>query len=168
MAPFGASRAGLMSVAADDIPDSVVSRPDDTDDTGDDEDAGLFVELKTDWPGLGAEISNRTSGVTRAYLYDWDEENETRSLITDIDISDKSSGDVFAFEDVELDEGEEYLITIDAEGSEYDQGFDLDGDDYPYESEDIDIVARWRRGSRNLNSVHAINNIGNPDGVLND
>ena len=148
-----------------DIPDSVVSRPEDTDSFSVSDDGGLQLELKLDWPSIGAEISSETSGVTRAYLYEIDNDDNL-DLIEDKDISDLSSGDPFAFEDVDLQSGEEVAIVVDAEGSDYDRGTDTDADDYPYEGDDIDIIGEVSGGSLGDSSVRGVNNIGNPQGIF--
>ena len=80
--PFGASRAGLMSVAADDIPDSVVSHYDATKDdreTGsissipdrqevEDLDDGTQVTLVSD--GINGNSSYESNGVDNYLIYD--------------------------------------------------------------------------------------------------
>ena len=140
------------------IPDSVVSRPGDNEITDDSEEQGLEIELKSDWPSIGAEISSNTSGVTRAYLRQTDE-----TLIEDVDISSLSAGDAFIFEDVDLKSGDKYIITVDAEGSSFTNGF-TDPFEYPYTSDDVDITARYR-GQNDPPIIDgqpaAINNIGN-------
>ena len=146
-----------MSVGIDAIPDSVVSREDDDGDGTTSNQLGLEIELKSDWLSIGAEISNLTSGATRAYLQD-----DSGSDIDIIDISDKSSGDAFTFDDVELDSGEIYRIVLDAEGSDYTRGFAGDGTNYPYTTDDIDITGVVLDGDISTSDeARAVNNIGN-------
>ena len=138
MAPFGASRAGLMSVAEDDIPDSVVSRdPDNETDDSQTGQRGLVFEVASDrWGAFGAELSSNTSEVTRAYIY----QKSDGQLLADTDISDLSSGDTFTL-DVDLDSNTEYNFVLDAEGAEYNQGADL-SPDFPYSSNDGEITLK--------------------------
>ena len=138
------------------IPDSVVSRPDDDDSTSRDRAEGLEIELKSDWPSIGAEISNETSGVTEAQLRETD-----GGVIDTADISGLSAGDAFTFDDVGLQSGENYVISVDAEGSDYTMGRAAD-DDYPYTSADVDIVGAFDEDNGLVDTfVRAVNNIGN-------
>ena len=158
--PLGASRAGVLSVAVDDIPDSVVSRPDDdSTSTGRDDVQGMEIELKSDWPSIGARISNNSSGADTARLYD----SDTRSQIDSVDISGLSSGDAFTFDDVNLESGEKYIIFLD--GSDWTLGFRDNESNYPYTSDDIDITGNVS-GDTGASvdtdlPVQAINDIGN-------
>jgi hypothetical protein len=139
------------------IPDSVVSRPDDDDSFSNMDEEGMEIELKSDWPSIGARISNNTIGATRAYLRESD-----GTAITDIDISGLSSGDAFTFDDVNLSSGNRYWITLSAEGSSWTLGFRNGADNYPYTSDDIDITARVLDGSSTQQgNAWAINDIGN-------
>ena len=71
MAPFGASRAGLMSVAGDDIPDSVVDLAlDDT--TSFDADRGVEFEADEEWSQMGFEIGANVVGTGDVVLRDED------------------------------------------------------------------------------------------------
>ena len=145
------------------IPDTVVSRGDDTVDVDDTGSFGLVIKPKTDnWTSIGARISNLSEGATRARLYDFDGEDD---YIATKDISHLSSGDPFAFEDVYLVEGQEYAIEIDNNGSEWTRGF-AEGD-YPITSDDLDITGRSDDASKNDKDPVAVNDVGNPDGVLN-
>ena len=154
--PLGASRAGLMSVAADDIPDSVVSRPDDNADSTTSTAHGLEIETKTEWASIGAEISNLTSGVTRAHLQD-----DTGNDIDTVDISGLTSGEAFTFDNVSLNSNNKYRIVLDANGSDFTLGRNTDADDYPYTSDDIDITARVVGNTVEGGAAVAVNNIGN-------
>ena len=144
-----------VSVGIDAIPDSVVSRPDDTESVERDEELGFVVELKDGWPSIGAEISSLTSGQTTAYLRE-----EDGTLIESQDISSLEAGDAFTFDDVNLTDGEKYQITLDADGSDYTQGKITDRG-YPYTSDDIDIISRAINGESDENDESCINNIGN-------
>ena len=139
------------------IPDSVVSRPDDDSTTSFIVDAGIEIQVKSNWPSIGARVSNNSSGTTRAYLLDADD----GSLIDDVDISELSSGDAFTFKDVGLQDGEKYFITLDAEGSSYTLGFAEDEENYPYTSDDVDITDRVEDGSVKSGQIWAINDVGN-------
>jgi len=143
------------------IPDSVVSRPDDnsTTDRDGDRETGLVIKTKSEWRSIGARISNNTSGANRAYLRDESDE----SLIESVDISSLSAGDSFTFDGVNLSSNQEYFITVDGDGSDYTLGF-LAGDDtnFPYESDDVDIVDAIRGPDfERDNAAQAVNDIGN-------
>ena len=124
-----------VSVGIDAIPDTSVSRPDD-EDVGEGETVkrGLVINSDISWPSIDAKLSANVSGLTKAYIY----ESEGGNLIGDKDISDLSSGDVFRFDDVDLDPDTDYNLVGDAEGSEYTRG-DLRDADFPFESEDGDL-----------------------------
>ena len=146
-----------------DIPDTVVSREDDDDTRERSDKYGLVIETKTDWSSIGSTISNLTDGVTRAYLHEYDDENDAiGDLIEDVDVSSKSSGDSFTFDDVNLTSDETYMILLDAEGSDYTLGF-FDGSNFPYTSEDLDIIDRWDGVGEETDGTDpsAVNNIGN-------
>lgn len=139
------------------IPDSVVSRPEDDSDGSPGGPEGLEIEVKTDWPSIGAEISNKTSGVKTAYLDDSD-----GTTIETVDISNLSAGDAFTFDNVDLESGQKYIITVDANGDGYTRGFRQDATDFPYTSDDLDITATFAQGSPDDSlAARCINNIGN-------
>ena len=152
---IGAVRSGLLGSAVD-LPDEVVSRPDDGDVSNNDQTQGLKIELKSNWQSIGARISNNTQGATRAYLWD-----SNQSTIDSLDISALSSGDAFAFEDVNLASGEQYYIVLDAEGEDHDTGFFSASDPYPYVGDSLNIIARWtdQSGDDNNDPI-AVNDIG--------
>ena len=154
MAPFGASRAGLMSVAADDIPDSVASRPDDDQTRNVSSEQGLTIEIKDDWPSIGVEISELCEDFTKAYLREMD-----GTLIEDIDIAGLSSNESFTFDDVNLEDGNKYTITMDAEGSDYTVGR-LSSFDYPYTSDFVDIVADQTDSDNEPRGFVKVGNVG--------
>ena len=143
------------------IPDSVVERPADNSTVSDDDRlAGLPIETKTKWTSIGVTISQNTTGLTRAYL-----EDEDGNELDAVDISDLSSGDVFTFEDVNLQSDEIYLILGDAEGSTYDSGQN-DGSegDYPFTSDDVDIIGAVTDNNRQIETdqqARLFNSIGN-------
>ena len=141
------------------IPDSVVSRPDDNDEGGDQSvKIGHQIETKTSWPSIGARISNLTSGVTTAYLTD-----DNNNTIETTDISSLSAGDAFTFENVNLEANTKYRIVLDADGSDFTPGInnDIAESDFPFTSEDIDITARVFDGSTGGDQVTMVDDIGN-------
>ena len=146
-------RGSLRSVSTG-VPDSVVSRPDDDASTTDDRERGLQIETKTEWPSIGARISNNTAGATTAYLRE-DDGTEIDSL----DISNLDTGDAFTFDDVDLEADTKYRIVIDAGGSDYTVGFFGGDTDYPYTSEDVDITSAITDGST-TNSPLTVNDVG--------
>jgi len=138
------------------IPDSVASRETDNrsvDTTGDN---GLVIEAKSDWPSIGVRISSNTSGATTARL----EDNSDGSLIADVDISELSSGDVFTFDDVNLSANKKYNILLNAGGSAYVNGYYDGGANYPYTSDNVDIVARMYKGSEGTINPINISEVG--------
>ena len=142
------------------IPDSVVSRPDDDNTSTAPNKFGLVVQMQVDASAIGSEISNLTEDVTRGYLYEIDGDS-LGDLIQDVDVSDKSAGDAFTFDDVNLTDGEEYGIVLDAEGDEWTIGNFDGGHEYPYTSDDLDIVARIGAGGVDDGRPNGVNNIGN-------
>ena len=146
---------GRVFFEGDAIPDSVVSRPEDTAKGTDNAERGKQIELKSDWPSIGARISSKTSGATRAYLRDND-----FNLIDDVDISALSAGDTFTFDGVDLQSGQKYLISLDAEGADWENG-DFSDADFPYTSEDVDITGRVVDSNIDQERLQAINDIGN-------
>jgi len=151
-------RTGAGDVLFSAIPDSVVSRPSDgSSSTGRNDVQGMEIELKSDWPSIGARISNNSSGASTARLYD----SSTRNQVDSVDISGLSSGDAFTFDDVSLNSGERYIIFLD--GSNWTLGF-ASSTNYPFTSNDVDItgnVSGSTGSSVDQTSVQAINDIGN-------
>ena len=138
MAPFGASRAGLMSVAEDDIPDSVVERPDDDSQTTDDRLTGIRIESDDEWPEIDVEISQNTSDLSGLFVY----RISDGELIGQSSISDVTAGDIYTIDldsNIQPSDGTDdtrYNILGDAGGSEYQRGF-LNLSSFPgYESDD--------------------------------
>ena len=147
------------------IPDSVVSRPDDDATFDADESDGLTVAFADEFGSFAFRISNNSSGFSRVRVYDYD----AGSYVFNKDISAKSAGDTVVVE-LEVSGNVDYGVEIDNDGSEWTVGFADDGGiDYPYESEDVDIVSQSRNGGQRTGdsaNVRAINDIGNPDDVL--
>ena len=149
-------------------PDTVTSRPDDDGDSSLDVKNGVQITTKTSWASFGAEISNRTEDATRAYIYSTDENGDADEELASTDISDKSAGDAFAFDDVNLDANEKYVIALDAEGSGWRRGIAVGEDNYPYEGDDVDFsgaVGAFPETADDI-GVRVVNNIGNPQGIL--
>lgn len=160
--PIGGVRAGYLSAGKDAIPDSVNSRPNDDQNTGNTSSFGLVINPNESFEGVGARISNNTTGVTRSRLYDY----SAGSYIETVDISALSSGDAFKF-DSTIDEGVDYGIEVDDSGNSYTVGYRSDETAYPYSGTDIDIIARSVDASQNSSAdVIGVNDIGNPDNVL--
>jgi hypothetical protein len=139
------------------IPDSVVSRPADDDSfTPTSSARGLVIEPSQDWPDIGARISSNTSGLTRAYIYQFSD----GTLLNDTDISALSSGDSFTIAGVDLQAGTKYsFVADDADGDgEYTGGW-YDSASFPYTSDDgnLSIVASIDGGNVTTegNSTHA-------------
>ena len=164
--PDGSAAAEVIApdgtvVFDDTIPDSVVSRPGDSATTSNTTARGLVINPNDTFEAVGARISSNTSGFSRARLYSYND----GQYIETVDISDKSAGDTFSF-DSEIQEGQDYGIEIDDDGNSWTMGF-ASSVDYPYTGDDIDIVAHSEDGSSDDDRVVAsINDIGDPDGVL--
>ena len=154
------------------IPNTVVSRQNDNTTANRSGKSGLGVLTKTDWPSIAFRISINTEEATRAYIHELDENDELASLVSDTDISTKSSDDIVVFDSINLSDGERFGIVLDAEGADFTIGaFDTDSEaNYPYETDDIDIIGRIFDGasmqSTTSNDPVAVNDIGNPGGVL--
>jgi hypothetical protein len=145
------------------IPDSVVSRADDDDTFGMTNSEGLVISPNSSFSKIAARISTNTSGATRARLYDYD----SSSYVVTIDISSLSAGDTFTFES-DFDDGSEYGIELDANGSSWTYGWRnaSPSTDYPVTGDDIDITGNSQDGVKKSGAYRAINDIGNPDNVL--
>lgn len=149
-----------VEIEVTDIPDSVASRSTNDSDnnsvstTGDN---GLVIETKSEWPSIGARISSNTSGATTARL----EDNADGTLIASVDISGLASGDAFTFDNVDLIANKKYNILLNAEGSDYTNGY-FDGTaSYPYTSDDLDITARIYKGTEDTINPINISEVGN-------
>ena len=145
-----------VSVGINTIPDSVVSREPDNDSFTSDGERGIRIELKSNWPSIGAKISENTENFTTAYL-----RNEDDELIDSKDISDLSSEDTFTFDDVNLSSGEIFSISLDAGGSGFTNGQNTGETDYPYTSDDLDVIGTYDNGSSTDNGYRLINDVGN-------
>jgi hypothetical protein len=142
--------------------DSVTIRPSDSSSAGLSRSLGLVFSPAADFNNVGFRISARTTGVTRALLFDY---SQSQFVITK-DISSLSSGDVETFSHPFI-AGRDYGIEVDANGSNYSIGF-ASNSNYPFTGEDIDIVARSDGGTQvTQDGVTGVNDIGNPDNVLN-
>jgi len=140
---------------------TVTSRPDDNNTASVTDSRGLVIRPKDDFPSVGARISNNTSGVVRARLYDY----TAASYIETVDISGLTAGDAFAFVSP-IDSGDDYGIEVDNNGSSYTVGFRGNEKDYPYTGQELDIVAVSDDGIQDPVAVQGVNDIGNPGGIL--
>ena len=162
------------------IPDAFVNRGSDngsgSQNSG--EMGAAFEPLTDNWGGIAARLSDLTDEALRAYLYSVDGDGNLDTLIDDTDVSGKSPGDTFSFLSVSLEQNKKYAIVVDAEGSDFTVGFnsDVNEDDYPIREGDFDdrddsgeleIIGRISDGgSVSQASIFGVNDIGNPDGVL--
>lgn len=152
---------GEISIFPPAIPDSVVSRTDDKDSATDNKSWGLVINPNDDFGAVGARISSNSSDPTRARLFDYD----SGSYVASTDISGKTAGETFALE-ATITAGQDYGIELDAEGASWGFGYNSGEANYPYTGSDIDIVGRSTDGSKSQEDVLVVNDIGNPDGVL--
>jgi len=149
--------------AGPDIPDSVVSRPEDTRSaSGRTQQNGIIIETHTEWPDIGARLSSMGSGMTRAYLYRMSD----AQLLSDVDISNLTNGDIVTFGlNSPLSANTEFALTVDAEGSEFTIGYNaLEPDGTfspPYSSADVSIVDGASDGAVRTDNSHAFVEVGN-------
>jgi len=142
-------------------PDTVISRPLDTGAGGPASDKrGLQVRANSDFDVVGARISRNTSGVTRAYLFDV----SAGGIIDETDLSGLSGGDTFKLS-ASMSAGQLYNILCDAEGSGYTIGFLGGSGGLIDNNKDFDIEDGINNTTQSA-SYQVVNDIGNPDGVL--
>jgi len=116
-----------------DIPDSVVTRPDDVGSSSLSRERGVRIETNVTWPQIGGRLSQNHSGGTRAYIY----RVSDGQLMGDTGISG-NAGDTFTIDlDHDLVDGETYNFVVDAEGATYTNG--QGPGDFPYTSADGDL-----------------------------
>lgn len=142
------------------IPDSVVSRPDDNNTINNSDNVGLAFSTSQQWPDFQAEISSNTSPASDETLVIGDTNG------TDVatkDISGAVAGDIITLSDVNLSANESYSIYIRSSNSR-DFG-DYDSPSFPYNSSDgnLSITSGWStaEGGAVSFSVFAIKRIGN-------
>ena len=159
---MGLKEAGLrgslrnVSVGINAIPDSVASYPSDTSDATLNGSRGVVFVLSDNFDRIGMRISDMSEDFTRLRIYDYDEGDYVKSK----DVSDLNAGDTTRL-DYNFKSETDYGLEIDAEGSDWTFGFSSGADDYPYESDDVDIISRSDDGSQTENSAGAINDVGN-------
>ena len=150
-----------VSVGIDAIPDSVVNSPDQNNTGSFDVKRGVELSTEVEWPEIGAELFPAVDAATRAYVFRMSD----GELMGDVDITGKSGGDTFtiSFDDA-LTPDDNYNLTIDAEGSSYDNGW-VGSADFPFTSDDGDLsIVAGTQGetgeSGDLNSFAKIGNVG--------
>ena len=143
------------------IPDSVVSREADNRQTTDDRKFGLRIETTSEWPRIGAELSENVGSMTRAYIF----RVSDGLLMGDADISGLDNGDTFTIDlDNSLVSDETYNFVVDAEGADYSRGFD-DGPTFPYDSDDGELAITAgaigeNDGDDSANCLSQVGNVG--------
>lgn len=155
---------GEISIFPPAIPDSVVSRIDDDGSTSNSGSFGPTINPNDEFERFGVRVSTNTTGFSRFRIYDYSQ----KSYVHTKDISNLTSGDAFTVE-FAIDQGTDYGLEIDNNGSSYTVGFysGSGSSDYPITSTDIDIVGRSSNGTKETdNDYIGINDIGNPDGIL--
>jgi hypothetical protein len=149
----------VIEIEVTDIPDSVVSRPDDNTSLSLSRPRGLVIEVKSDFNGVKCRISGNSSGFSRARIYDFSNDQ----YIETVDISDKNAGDIIELQ-AELIDGEEYGIELDNDGGSWTGGYNDLADNYPYSGDDLNIVGNADDGTKRTETQSmAINDIGNPN-----
>jgi hypothetical protein len=140
------------------IPDSQVLRSADTNSTSGSGDAGPVINPNVDLNGVKAEISENTADATAAYIRDSND-----NILGQTDISGLSSGDTFQIDGVSMTSGSDYLLTLDAEGSQWTVGF-YESPTYPYETGAFDIVRQRKfTNGEDTSAFPAVDNIRNLD-----
>lgn len=115
------------------IPDSVIQRNVDDGTFSFSDARGVQIDPNVDFGTIRAEISSQTSGLTTAYVYDLAND----SLLNSVDISGKSSGDIFEIS-ASFQSGESYSLVCDAGGASYTLGALNGSADNSYTSSDFD------------------------------
>ena len=160
MAPFGASRAGLMSTRVDAIPDSVVSRPEDDESASQTGLRGVKIETNVEWSAIGARISGNAAGITNAEI----RRDSDDTLMGSTSFDSKGAGDTFTIElDNNLVSDERYYFELDADGDSYTQGFYRADGEFPFisDDEDLSIVDGSFDGGEQSDLTNNIDQIGN-------
>jgi len=137
------------------IPDSVVTRENDSNQFEDDRELGMFFEPSEEWPDIGFTISQNVINATVAEIVTTDDEQ----LIGSKDVSSLSSGDSFVINNVNLNKDTEYIIRLSADGNEYTAGSNVEST--PIQSDDglLSITDGYTEGSR-ANTLYNIVSIG--------
>ena len=153
------------AVARRAIPNSLVTRPADKDQTTSSSKFGVRIEADDEWEDIEARISDKPEDYSRAYIYRASDGGE----LAQVDISTFDPGDVVLFEDVNLQPEEEYNIVVDADGSSMEHGrFDDIEDDLPYESDDGQLrIIDGAEGEQDTRSdfIATIEEVGNITGI---
>jgi hypothetical protein len=98
--------------------------------------SGAQIEAHDHLTGFRLQISEDTMDYTHAYI----QQPSGGSIITEKEISDLDAGETFDIE-ASLQAGEQYVLIMDADGSNYQRGRYEASDQYPYTSDDFDIVS---------------------------
>jgi len=148
---------GQTVFVAEVLPTTVTSRPDDDSSAGGITNSrGLVVNPNSDFDRFGARISNNTSGVTRARLFDYSQ----AAFVETVDISGLTAGDAFTFSTA-VNAGTDYGVEVDDFGGSYTIGFSQGTANYPFTGVDFDITAFSSDGAQNTNAgVQGVNDIG--------
>jgi len=157
---IGAARVGVFS-GSDAIPDASATRTDDNNSSSLTGDFGLRIKVGVEWPSIDVEMSSLTDNATRIYCYRVGD----GQLLDDVDITGFSSGDVFRFEDVNLQpfdgtDDTKYNLTTDAEGSSYTLGFN-NNVTFPVGPSEIEIINGSAGASGTDPNANAFKSVGN-------
>ena len=160
MTEFATWRSLVDGVLISGIPDRLVSRDPDVNQTS--EETGKFglriVDIQDDWSEIDIEISENTSGVSRAEFVDFD----SGDTIDSVEFDPVSDGDIVTIE-IGFDADQEVVILLDNKGESYQMGFD-DDPDHPYESDDgnLQILSGANEGDFDVDTrSYAISRLGN-------
>jgi len=142
------------------IPDTSVSRdPDDSLTSAPDSSTKLGIRVSTsqNWPEFDGEISQNTADATEAII----RTTESTPTVKDtVDISGLSAGDVFTFDNADLNANAEYDVLLTA-NSGWTSGFD-DSPAASYTSADgnLEIISGVNDGGT-IGDMHAVVSVGN-------
>lgn len=122
------------------IPDSVTSRDSDNSSFSNPDYRGVQFTVKSDFSGMGFELSSNISGFSSAKIYDV---TNSTYLVQNIDLTGFSANEAFTV-DADFVSGNFYNILVGDAGSPFTQGtYDVSAGStsFDYTGEDVDIVA---------------------------
>ncbi len=145
--------SGRLGIA--DIPDEekVATRPSDTGSMTEVGKYGLVIEPKVDLEWVTVQVSENTSGESTVYLTD-----RARNVLTSEPSPGTGNSTVLHYS---MSAGTEYRVVVDNGGDEYSLGrrTGIDSPDFPFTSEEVDIVAGTTPSSTQYTRAYAISEV---------
>ena len=146
------------------IPDSLIERDDDNNDTTQSDKQGTLISFESNWPDFQSEISNNSDQFTVAEIFEWNGGDGNEELLESVDVSSKESGDVVTFESVNLEPETDYAITLDNEDGDVVAGYnDEIGVELESDDGEIKTTAGVQGSDTNPNNVFCWTKLGNID-----